>query len=432
VLRACTLDQLIDTGLVFERQPAPLGRRIALVGNGGGPLILGADAAEAAGLAVPELSPALQDQIGRLAPRVASAANPVDLSATMTADALAAVVGAVAASGEVDAVVVVCVEVENRSLEQSASRLDSLEHGDIPMVMSLIGSLDANGGAVPRFPTPERAVNAVALAAGRAEWLATHAELEDGGPAPTDATSLLLARRIARRGLAQASGWLEPAASFELLEAAAIPLVRWRHVQSAAECGRACDAVGAPCVVKADVGGLLHKFDEGAVVLGVASAEDARDVYRRLEAQFGERLRGAIVQAQVPTGVELLIGVTRDARFGPILVVGAGGVETELRDDRTLLVAPVSTADAARAVEGLRVAPLFHGFRARPELPVAAVSELVHRVGMLVAAVPELQQLDLNPVIVGPEGCVAVDALVAVAEPPAPVTPARGLRRYRL
>jgi acyl-CoA synthetase (NDP forming) len=408
-----------------------MGRRVALVGNGGGPLILGADAAEAAGLVVPELSPALQDELEHLVPGVASTANPVDLSAAMTADGIATVVGAVAASGEVDAVVVVCVEVENRSLEQSASLLDSLEHGDVPLVMSLIGSLEANGGAVPRFLTPERAVNAVALAAGRAEWLATHAEPVEGESAPTDATPLLLARRIARRGLAQVSAWLDPAASFELLEAAAIPVARWRYVQSADACGRACDAVGAPCVVKADVGGLLHKFDEDAVALGVASADDARAVYGRLEARFGARLRGAIVQTQVRAGVELLVGTTRDDRFGPILVVGAGGVEAELRDDRTLLVAPVSTADAARAIEGLRIAPLFHGFRGRPELSLGAVAELVHRVGMLAAAVPELQQLDLNPVIVGPDGCVAVDALVAVAEPPTPVTPARGLRRYR-
>jgi hypothetical protein len=124
----------------------------------------------------------------------------------------------------------------------------------------------------------------------------------------------------------------------------------------------------------------------------------------------------------------MLVGVTRDPSFGPLLVVGAGGVEEELRDDRVMLVAPLSRPAARRAVESLRLAPLFHGFRGRPPLPIDPVVDLVHRVGMLAATVLEIEQLDLNPVLVGPAGCAIVDALIGVAAPASPVIPVRGLR----
>ena len=128
------------------------------------------------------------------------------------------------------------------------------------------------------------------------------------------------------------------------------------------------------------------------------------------------------------SGLELLVGAIRDPAFGPLVVVGAGGAEAELRDDTVVLVAPVAASAARRAVESLRLAPLFHGFQGRPELSVGSVVELVQRVAMLVAAVPEIQQLDINPVLVTPDACVAVEARVGVAAPRTAVAPARGLR----
>jgi acyl-CoA synthetase (NDP forming)/RimJ/RimL family protein N-acetyltransferase len=432
VLGAGTLDELIDVGLLLDRQPAPAGRRIALIGNGGGPLILRADAAEGAGLKVPELSAGLQAEIARVVPGVASTANPVDLPATVMPDRLAAVVETVGRSGEVDSVVVVCADVNDGSLTEVGSLLDTIELNGVPLAVSLIGSIEPGGGHIPRFPSPERAAKAIAVATRRGEWLATHAAGQQDGP-PADTAQLLLARRLARRYLAvdAAATRLDPVASFELLEAAGIAVARWRHVTSAEECAWSCETVGAPCVVKADVADLVHKSDDAGVVLGVETVDDARRAYRELQARFRGRLRGALVQAQVPAGVELLIGAIRHERFGPFVIVGGGGAEAELLDDRKLLVAPVSIADAALAVEGLRIAPLFHGFHGRPELPIDGVVALIQRVGLLASSVPEIQQLDLNPVLVGPHGCVAVDALVVVAEPPAPATPVRGLRGLR-
>ena len=146
--------------------------------------------------------------------------------------------------------------------------------------------------------------------------------------------------------------------------------------------------------------------------------------------RFGSRLRGALVQAQAAPGLELLVGVARHPGFGPVVLVGAGGTEAELRNDLAVLVAPVSTAAATRAINRLRLAPLLHGYRGRPVLPVDRVADLVHRVSLLAIAVPELDQLDLNPVIVDPAGCVVVDARVAVVDDVTPVKPLRGMRGH--
>jgi acyl-CoA synthetase (NDP forming)/RimJ/RimL family protein N-acetyltransferase len=433
VVGAKTLDELIDVGVLLDRQPAPAGRRVALIANGGGPLILRVDLAETAGLEVPELSADLQAEIARVVPDVASAANPVDLSATVMPDRLDAVVDIVRKSGEVDSVVVVYTDFTDGGSHEIGAHRGSIEQNGVPVAVSLIGSTAPDDGQYSTFPTPERAITAIALAASRGEWLATHSPGQQDG-SPADAAELLLARRLVRQHLAVPVGAtpLDPMASFELLAAAGIAVPRWRHVTSAEECAWACGTVGVPCVVKADVADLVHKSERGGVVLGIETVDDARHAYQELHARFRGRLRGALVQAQVTTGVELSIGALQHERFGPFVVLGAGGTEAELLDDRKLLVAPVSIADATVAVEGLRIAPLFHGFHGHPELPIDRVVDFVRRVGLLAASIPELRQLDLNPVLVGSDGCVAVDAFIVLAAPTAPAAPVRGLRGHQV
>jgi acyl-CoA synthetase (NDP forming)/GNAT superfamily N-acetyltransferase len=428
VLRAHTLEELIDVGMLLERQTAPAGRRVALIGNAGGPLILGADAADAGGLEVPPLSHPLQDRITKAVPTAAATSNPIDLGAGVTAKEFAAVVEEVAASGEVDACLIVCVEVdEQQRLSQVATLLATRQPSDVVMVLTVIGSPAAP--LLPSYPTPERAATALAIAAQRADWLSSIAE-EDDEPAEPDASSWLAVRRLARRR-AQTTGstaWLDPASTFELLEAAGVSVAPWIVVRSAADAADALRRFGPIVVMKADVAGEIHKSDVDAVRLGVGDPETARTFYREFVQRFGTRLRGVLIQRQQPSTVELLVGAVRDPAFGPVLVVGAGGVEAELHADRMVLMAPVSRTAARRAIESLRIAPLFHGFRGRPTLGVDHVVEFVHRVGLLTATTPEIEQLDINPVLVSPDACVAVDARIAVTDQASPVHPVRGLR----
>jgi acyl-CoA synthetase (NDP forming)/RimJ/RimL family protein N-acetyltransferase len=444
VLRANSLEELIDAGLLLERQPTPAGKRVAVVGNAGGPLILGADAADAAGLEVPELSAALQTRLAELEPTAAAVANPVDLSATVAPDRLAAVVEAVASSSEVDACIVVWVDVDGRASDVEGA-LAHLDDVGVTLAMSRMGGGTSAGviataeSHVPRFPSPERAAVAVGLAARRGAWLSS-IEADDAAPGDEDlADALAVARRIVRQHdegadatppLSDRTGhrWVSPSAAFETLAVVGVPIAPWQYVRSGAECQRAAKVVGTPCVIKADVTEVLHKTDAGAVVMDVDSPEEASGVYTSFEDRFGDRLVGALVQAQAGRGIELLVGATRSAGTGPVIVVGAGGIEAELRNDNAVLAAPATIGEIRRAVEGLRLAPLFHGFRGRPEVSVDPVIEAIHRVSLLVAAAPEIVELDVNPLIVDASGCLAVDARMAIDDSARPIRPLRGLR----
>lgn len=431
VIRVSSLEEMIDVGVLLERHPAPAGCRVAVIGDTGDLLIPTSGAAIAQGLDVAVLSSRVQDEITRLVPNVASTGNPVDLGSTVTADRLAAVVGAVSGSGEVDACIVVSVDIDgSRPIAASTSTISAMSMVGIPVALTLIGGGDSEACAVPMFPTPERAARALALAAGQAEWVAMIAADETEDTMGLDASSFVEARRLAQRhagGMTDIT-WLTIDDAFELLASAGLSIAPCMYARSAEECAGAADRIGFPCVVKADVTDVQHKSGAGAVELGVRDSAAAREHYAHFVVRFGNRLRGVVVQAQQETALELLAGITRDPKFGPHVAIGGGGVEAELRGDRVVLVAPMTRPAARRAVESLRLAPLFHGFHGRAEVPVEPFVDLVHRLGILAATVPEISCLEMNPVLVGPHGCVAVDAVVGLAIPPFAVAPVRGLR----
>ena len=423
VLRAATLDQLLDVGALLATQPTPAGRRVLLVGNAGGPLIIAADAAAAGGLDVVELSAPLQARLRRLVPDAAATSNPVDLRSTVAPEALRAVLHTIAASGEVDACVVVVVDL-GADGDTTPLRLDWSDPV-VPAVAVLFGG-GAGAGSMPRCSTPERAVDALALAARRGAWLAGAAVDE-----VTVDVDMLPVRQRARRlaSAVAAPGWLGPADALGLLEDVGVPVARWSVAANAAECVRAAQRVGFPCVIKADVSDVVHKADEGAVVVGVGSASAARRTATMFREHFGSRLRRLLVQQQAAAGIELLIGGVRDPAIGPLVVVAAGGAEAEVLRDRNVVLAPLTAGQARRAVERLRMYPLFAASRGRPAVPVEPIVELIQRVGLLMATVPEISEVDLDPVITAPTGCVVVDARIAVAPPP--VQPLRTLRPPR-
>lgn len=429
VVRAETLDQLLDVGALLAEQPAPAGRRVALVGNTGGPLILAADAAVKNGLEVVELSAHLQQGLRRIVPDAASTSNPVDLLATATPAATGRVLEEIAGSGEVDAVAVVSIALDGEAT--TALHLDWTDPC-VPAVGVLLGGLEG-AGTMPTYPTPERAMDALGLAAGRGTWLAATSEEQ----LTASAIDPLRLRREVRQWATTADpatgpgrpAWLGPAETFALFEHLGVPMARSEIATSARECARAAQRVGFPCVLKADAAGLVHKSDEGGVVLGVRSTSAVRRVFGEFTRQFGDRLRHVVVQHQAEPGFEFLIGAVRDPSIGPLVVVSSGGAEAELFGDRRVLLAPVTAARARGALEQLRSYPLLRGFRGRPVVPVEPIVEIIERIGRLMVTVPEVAELDLNPVIATTAGAVAVDARVALA--PQVTRPLRALSRPR-
>ncbi len=448
VIRAGTTAELLDIAQLLGDQPLPAGFRLGVLGNSGGPGILAADAAETAGLTVPELSPATQAALRAAAPRLAGAGNPVDLGAAAAPADYEQTLRLLLASGEVDAVVAIHALVSVNATPPggqpnpilTAIRRAAASAVDIPLAAALLGAEPAapapgptTGPApgpaaaaadppaserpVPVYDFPEAAVRALGHAARYADWRRRPPGRRPAiPPAMIGAVRSVVAAELADR---PAGGWLDPVRGTELLTAFGIPVCRTVAVSTAAEAVAAAEQLGYPVVVKAG-GRVVHKTETGGVRLGLRDADAVRAAFAAVSTGAG----GAVVQPTAAAGTELIIGATRIDPYPPLVMIGLGGTATELLGDRAVRLAPLTDTEARAAIHSLRSAPLLLGYRGQPPADVAAVEDVLLRVAALADELPELAELDLNPVIATPGGVLAVDVKVRLA----PTGPGDGLR----
>jgi acyl-CoA synthetase (NDP forming) len=416
VLRARTLEELVDAAALLSSQPLPQGRRVAVVTNAGGLGILCADACEASGLSLPELTDETQASLAEHLPPEASLANPIDLLGSATAASYEAAIPALLADPHVDALIVLFVPPVVAGAEEVAAAvrttIDHLrpEKPTLAVVMSAEGTpaaLRGAGSGVAAFPYPESAARALGLAAERAEWLRR--------PAGTTPRLADLDGEEARRIVVEALGdareaWLDPDHTRALLEAYGIPVVPQRLATDADEAVAAAHELGLPAVVKSAAPG-AHKTERGGVALDLRDDEQVREAVERIGPPV-------LVQPLLRGGAELLAGVVQDPVFGPLVAFGPGGVLAELIGDAGFRIAPLTDVDAEELVRGGKAGLLVQGFRGAPAADPAALIELVLRLSRLAEDLPEVAELDLNPVIARPRDCVAVDARARVRTRP--------------
>ncbi len=416
VIRVDTLEELFDTATLLAHQPLPAGRRVAIVSNGGGPGILAADACVTAGLEVPELSAATQQALRDALSPEAGVRNPVDLVASASATTYDRALDIVLRDADIDMVLVIFVPVNHSPDVERAIVVAAGRAGPKPVVACLLdrsGKLDQppeseGARSVPTFAFPEGAARALGRAADHAAWC----RRPEGVVPALDGIDTARARGLVEGHLARypEGERLGPGAAEELLECFGIPVVQTRTVASGSEAVAAADAVGYPVTLKAASGDIVHKSDVGAVRLDLATAGEVVDAYDQMYAALGDRMGGAVVQPMVPAGVETIVGVTRDAAFGSLVLFGIGGVQAELLRDSALRLVPVTDVDAHELVRELRTSPLLFAYRNTPQVDVDALEDLLMRVGQLADHLPEVAELDCNPVIVSPSGVVVVDA----------------------
>jgi acetyl coenzyme A synthetase (ADP forming)-like protein len=431
VIRVDTLEQLFDTATLLAHQPLPPGDRVAIVSNGGGPAILAADACEAAGLAVPELPASTQAALREFVDPDAAVRNPVDLVASASAAVYERALQTLVTEPTVDAVIAIFVPplVTEPSDVERAIETVAAEHHEKPIVSCFLGrrGVSRPGARVPSYPFPESAAGALARASRYAAW-----RQRPEGTVPVlphidiDAARAFVARHLAAEPSAEWLGWPDAAA---LLAYFGITLWGAEMVASADAAVEAAGRMGYPVALKAGAPALVHKTDRGGVELGLASGRQLRAAFSRMHGRLGADMGPGLVQPMAPTGVETLVGVTRDPNFGPLVVFGMGGVEAELLRDTALRIVPLTDVDATELVRSPRTSARLFGFRGSPAVDVAALEALVLRVAALADAVPEVAELDLNPVIVGPDGLAVVDAKLRLA--PVPPGPPPGVRRMR-
>jgi len=414
VIRTRTLDELVDVASLLAAQPVPRGRRVALLTNAGGLGILAADACEAAGLELPVPSEATRHALAEVMPAEGSTANPVDMLGSANAKSFRAVLPIVLADPGIDAVIalfVPTVGIDEDEVGAAISAAAAEAAGDKTVLCAFLSAKGApaslrSAAPVPSFSYPEAAARALGRAAERGDWLrrptGTIPELD----VDRDAAEAVVAEALG----AGDEAWLEPSQARRMLEAYGIPVVPERVVDSADAAVAAATELGFPVVVKSAAAG-AHKTESGGVALNLVDEDEVRTAVERIGVPV-------LVQPMVSGGAELLAGAVQDPVFGPLVAFGPGGVLAELIGQAQFRLAPLTDRDAKELVRADKAGRLVAGFRGNPPADEDALVDVLLRLSKLAEDVPEVSELDLNPVMALSDRCISVDARVKVARPP--------------
>ena len=430
VIRVDTIEDLFDTASLLASQPVPAGNRVGVITNAGGPGILAADALEANGLHLPELSVELQSQIAARLPDEASTHNPVDLIASGGPLEFEHATSLLLESGEVDSVMVIYVPTTEGGAEGVARAMRQCQdkhEGRVTLLSVfmqaenagelLVGAADHR--TIPTYTFPEAAAHALARAVRHGEWR----QRDPGEPMELDEEVVERVRDVVEPALDRLGGeggWLEAEEIDRLLTVAGLRTPITRATTSVEEAKAVAGEIGRPVALKVISHDALHKSDVGGVVLGVEGDDAVEEAYGQVTSAVAAN-EGVLVQEFVPGGHEVLIGMAHDPNFGPMVVFGLGGIYVELLKDVAFRLQPITDVDAHEMVRDTQSYRLLEGYRNTPKSDVDALEEALQRVSALIWAVPELMEMDLNPVkVLAPgEGVVVVDARMRL-EPVAP------------
>lgn len=385
---------LLDVAATLDRQPPLPGPRVAIITNSGGTGVELTDLLGQHGLEVPQLSPALQERLRAHLPAHGSPANPVDVTPAWKRfeEMYGGCTRLLLDSGEVDAVVPVLLQ-RSAQHEGVVRTLCDLPLHERPVVACWVGPPDAEDN---RSRLVEAGIPCLRWPAQTARVLAA---CRPAVPEPTEPAGPPVPRP-------EGQGWLPAGRTFPLLDE--LPVAAWRRVRGVEEAVEAARDIGYPVVLKADRADVLHKSDAGAVHLGLSDAAAVMGAFDALRAAVGGGT--TLVMRQVPPGVELVLGATHDPAFGPVVMLGLGGVLVEVMGDVVLRLAPFGPATARAMLEELRGGAILDGVRGGPAVDRDALCDLVARFSHWVARRPWCAELDLNPVIARGASFAVVDA----------------------
>jgi acyl-CoA synthetase (NDP forming) len=414
VIRTERLEEMFDVAVLLSHQPIPRGSRVAILTNAGGPGILAADACEAHGLQLPMLSDATRAELRSFLPAAASVGNPVDMLASAPPDHYHRALALILRDECVDSVITIFIPP--LVTEPSAVAAAIAAAADRTAEKPVLGVFMRSEGApatlapIPSYAFPESAALALARVTAYGQWRETPVV-----PPPVlerfDDSEI---RRIVDRVLTRGAGWALPEEVHALLAAAGIDSAPSHVVTDVAAAVLAATQLTFPVALKALGPTLLHKTERKAVVLNILDEAGIRAAYDDFAARFGADMTAVLVQRMVPRGVEMIVGAFQDPVFGPLIACGTGGVMVEVLADTSFRLHPLSTSDAVDMVAELRGSRLLRGYRGSERADEAALREVLLRLSRLVSVAPEIQELDLNPVIVLSRGARVADARVRI------------------
>ncbi len=428
VIRTDTLEELFDVASLLANQPPSKGRRVGIITNGGGPGILCADTCEAEGMEIPVLTDDTRATLRAFLPPQSSVGNPVDMIASAPAEHYREAIRAVAADPGVDALIVIFVPpLVTRAEDVARAIIEGVHELDggkpvLTVFMSARGvpeALKTGDVRIPSYAFPESAAIALARISRYGEWrarpLGTLPRFED--------LQRDEAARVVASALAHSDGWMPPEDVHAVLACYGLPVIDQRLVRTPADAAKAAQAIGGETALKAVIPEVVHKTEFGGVRLHLHGPKEVEAAAEQMAAMLGSKghpPEAFLVQKMAASGVEMIAGVVHDAQFGPVVACGAGGTLVELLRDVSVRLTPLTQEDASDMLRELKTYPLLIGFRGAAKVDVAALEDVLLRIGVMVEDLPQIAELDCNPIIVHDHGAAIVDARIRVIafEPP--------------
>ncbi len=423
ILRAGSVEELIDFALVFANQPILPGERIAIVTNAGGPGIMASDAIEKAGLKLTQFNKETVDKLRASLPPTANIYNPVDVVGDAGADRYKIALDTVLADPNVDGALILLTPQASTEVEKTADVIvDAAARSGKAIVTSFMGGPAVTRGIntlterkIPNYPFPERAVESFQAMKHYREWLSRK---------PEEIRRFEVDRARAKAVIDQAvkdkRRTLSDVEASQIIGAYGIPLPPSRLARDVTEAALFAGEIGYPVVMKIASPDILHKTDVGGVKVNIATPEAARNAFiqiidsaTRLMPQA--QVIGVDIQAMV-RGREVILGMSRDATFGPLLLFGLGGIYVEVLKDVSFRVAPITATDASEMIHEIRSIPLLTGVRGERPADIPAVVDALLRLSQLVTDFNEITEMDINPLMVleTGKGAIAIDTRMGI------------------
>ncbi|GMV37133.1 MAG: acetyltransferase [Fimbriimonadales bacterium] len=422
VIRADTFEQLMDYATAFAMQPLPKGNRVAIVTNAGGPGIMAADAAESAGMQVGPLEEAAEALREKL-PAAASVGNPIDVLGDADPERYAMAVNAAQDDDAVDAIVTILTPQAMTRAADTARAIAACVRGEKPVLAVFMGGADVMPGRaelvahnLPDFTSPERAVDALRAMVDYAAWRRRPPRVLARFPVNRRRVERIITRhnRLRRTQVGEAD-------AKDILRAYDFNVPKGQLAFSVEEAVEVATLIGYPVAMKIHSPDIIHKSDIGGVKLRLNTPDDVRDAYELMMLRISKRmpearLDGVYVEEMCKPGREVIIGMTRDPQFGPMLMFGLGGIFVEVMKDVTFHLAPITADEAVQMLMSTRSAALLQGARGQARVDINAIAAALQRISQLVTDFPQIQEMDINPLITGPVGMepIAADARITL------------------
>lgn len=426
IVRADTLESLFDFATAFATQRLPNGNRVAIITNAGGPGTMAADAVERGGMKMASIAPELAAELQNKLPRAARTGNPIDLLEDAPPERYALALEAVQADPGVDAAVVLITPQAVTRAAETAQAIAASAKGQKPVFPVFIGGGDVQPGreelaaaGLANYPSPERAVAALGAMVEYTQWRSRPKRVVTRFPVNRRRVS-----RIINHQLLIGRSYLGEVRAKDVLKAYDFVVPEGRMVNTVDETLEAASQLGYPLAMKVVSPDIIHKSDVGGVRLNLSTQQEVADSFQLMMLRVAEQapeafLEGVYLERMVAGGREVILGMSRDPQFGPMLMFGLGGIFVEVMQDVSFHLAPITAEEAMSMLMGTRSFRLLEGFRGEAKVDITVIAEALQRISQLVTDFPQISELDINPFVVrGPgEESVVVDARIQLAEP---------------